>query len=227
MRDWKRAGGFAALGEALAYSLGLGLMGTLLNPGSTQGWSAARKLAFILERKALFQAWFLSVYVVGGLLLVLLVAALHEHLKGKAGELLKVATPLGFIWAGHVLASGMVANAGLDRLAGLHAEDPGRAATTWAALGLVQDGLGGHLEVVGGLWMLLLSGAALRTRQLTRGVNGLGLAVGLAGLLSLVPPLRATTTPIFGLTQVIWFGWLGLHLLARAKDPSSEPAPQG
>lgn len=225
MRPWLKAGGFAALGEALAYGLGLGVMGTLLNPGNTQGWSASQKLAFLLERKALLQAWILVVYVAGGLLLVLLVAALHEHLKAKAAEVLKVATPLGFVWAAHVLASGMVESAGLDLLARLQAQDAAQAALAWRILGVVQDGLGGYIEVVGGLWMLLLSAAALHSAQLPRGLNLLGLAVGFAGTLSVVPPLREATTAAFGLTQVLWFGWIGVHLLTRPGSPEPEPPP--
>lgn len=218
MRTWSKAGGLAALGEALGYGLGIGIMGTLLDPGNTQGWSAARKLAWILERRGLFQAWYLLVYVGGGLLLVLLVAALHENLKGRGSALLKVATPLGYVWAGHVLASGMVASTAFAPLARLQAQDPAQAATVWLTLGIVQDGLGGGLEIVGGLWVLLLSAAALRSDQLPRALNALGLGVGLAGLLSLVPPLREASTAAFGLTQVVWFGWMGLHLLTRPGD---------
>jgi hypothetical protein len=43
----------------------------------------------------------------------------------------------------------------------------------------------------------------------------LGLVVGLAGLLSIVPPLSATAY-MFGLLLIIWFAWLGIAMLRSA-----------
>jgi hypothetical protein len=215
MSHLQKAGGLAALGEALAYLVGFGVMATLLNPGNTRGWSTAQRLAFVLERKGLFEAWILFVAVFGGLLIVVLTAALHERLKATSADLMKVATPLGFIWAGHVLASGMVESAGLNALAKLHAQNPEQAATVWLATGPVQNGLGGYIEIVGGVWMILISTAALRSGQLTRGLGLLGLGVGTAGFLSVLPPLREGATMAFGISQILWFLWIGVHLLRR------------
>ncbi len=209
----QKSGGLAALGEALAYIVGFVVMGTVLNPGNTQGWSTAQRLAFVLERKGLFEAWILFVGVGGGLLLVVLTAALHERLKAKSADLLRVATPLGFIWAGHVLASGMVESAGLNALAKLHARNPEQAATVWLATGPVQNGLGGYIEIVGGIWMLLISAAGLRSGQLSKALGVLGLGVGVAGVLSVLPPLREGATMVFGISQILWFLWMGVHML--------------
>ena len=49
MFNLQKAGGIAALLEALAYVVSFVLMGTILNPGNTEGWSHAQKLSFVLE----------------------------------------------------------------------------------------------------------------------------------------------------------------------------------
>ncbi len=75
------------------------------------------------------------------------------------------------------------------------------------------SGLGnGNGEILGGLWVLLVSIAALRAGGLPRGLNILGLLVGAVGILSIIPGLTGLTG-IFGLSQIIWFVWLGIVLL--------------
>jgi NADPH:quinone reductase-like Zn-dependent oxidoreductase len=55
------------------------------------------------------------------------------------------------------IATGMITNVGYGVVSDLHAVDPAQAATAWATLDAVQNGLGGGNEVVGGLWVLMLS----------------------------------------------------------------------
>jgi hypothetical protein len=50
MFSLQKVGDIAALFEALAYIVGFGVMATQLNPGNTEGWNSAQKLAFALER---------------------------------------------------------------------------------------------------------------------------------------------------------------------------------
>lgn len=210
----QKAGGIAALVQALAYIAGFAVIATLLNPGNADDWDAARKLGFILERKAIFQLWTIVIYVVFGVALVVLATALHERLHAHSPGLMKVATAFGLIWAGLVIASGMVASVGLEVSAALHARDAAQAASAWVAIGAVQDGLGGGVEIVGGLWVLLISLAALRSGRLPRTLNYIGILVGIAGLLTIVPPLGELGI-VFGLGQIFWFIWIGIVLLHR------------
>lgn len=55
--------------------------------------------------------------------------------------------------------------------------------------------------------------AALRTGKLPKGLNYIGLAVGIAGTISTIPPLGEIGGMIFGLGQIVWFIWLGIVLL--------------
>lgn len=214
MISLQKAGGVAALLAALAYVIGFAVIATLLNPGNTEGWSQAQKLSFLLERKTLFQTWTLFIYVVFGVVLVVLAVALHERFKTKAGALAPIATSFGLIWAGLVISSGMVASVGLETVAKLHSQDVAQAVSAWAVIAAIQDGLGGGVEIVGGLWVLLISAASLHSRALPTLLGYLGVAVGMAGILTVAPPLSELGA-VFGLGQIPWFAWIGALMLRR------------
>jgi len=225
MANLQKVGGIAALFEALAYVVGFVVMATLLNPGETSGWSPEQKLAFILERKAIFQPWTLFIYVAFGIALVPLVAALGDRLKIKSPELTSLATPFGLIWAGLVIASGMVASVGLEAMSTMHSTNSALAASAWMTISIVQDGLGGGVEIVGGTWVLLISAAALRSREFSRSLNYIGLAIGACGILTVVPSLGDLGT-IFGLGQILWFVLIGTAMLrGAAANNSFKPNP--
>ncbi|HET9911357.1 MAG TPA: hypothetical protein VFQ13_05660, partial [Anaerolineales bacterium] len=100
----------------------------------------------------------------------------------------------------------------------LYAKDPAQAALTWQGIEAMANGLGNaNGEILGGLWALLVSLAALRAGGLPRGLNILGLLVGAVGIITIIPVLNALTG-IFGLGQIIWFVWLGIVLLRSNSD---------
>jgi len=125
-----------------------------------------------------------------------------------------VATVIGIIWAGSLIASGMVSNAGIAPAVALYAKNPVQAALTWQGIESVASGLGnGNGEILGGLWTLLVSLAGLRAGGLPKALNILGLLVGAVGILSIIPGLTEMLVGVFGLSQIIWFVWLGIVLL--------------
>jgi len=203
----------AAFVQAACYVFGFLLLLTSMNPGNTEGWTELDRLTFILDRAALFQLWNLVIYVVFGVALVALTSALHRLLDSPDTPWMSIATPFGFIWAGLVIASGMMASVGLTYAAELHAASPEQAADLWSTLLVVQNGLGGGVEVVGGVWVLLLSLWSLRARRLLpRPLNGLGVFVGLSGLATVIPSW-ADLGAVFGLSQIVWFIGLGVVML--------------
>ena len=214
MFNLQKAGGIAALFETLAYVVGFSVMATLLNPGNTEGWSSAQKLAFVLERKPLFQTWTIFIYVAFGIALVVLAVALHERLKDKSLDLMKIATPFGFIWAGLVIASGMVASVGLEAVAATYSRDVAQATSTWVVIDTIQNGLGGGVEIIGGVWVLLISAASLRCAVFPKALGYVGILVGLAGVLTVVPMLKDLAA-VFGISQILWFAWTGIIMLRR------------
>ena len=58
---------------------------------------------------------------------------MYDRLKSGAPAIMQVATAIGIIWAGSLIASGMVANAGLATVVALYAKDPTQAALTFQA----------------------------------------------------------------------------------------------
>ncbi len=133
--------------------------------------------------------------------------------------MVQTATVFGMIWACIVIASGMIFIIGMDTVVERYGQDPAQAAMVWLAIESVHQGLGGANEIVGGLWVLLISWAALRGGGLPRALNYLGVVIGVGGLLMFVPALNMLG-PIFGLGIIVWFIWLGIVML-RSK-PSAE-----
>jgi hypothetical protein len=166
---------------------------------------------------------YLITYVVFGIVLGVLALALHERLESAAPSLMQVATAVGLLWAFVLVASGLVFNAGMRVAVALHPSNPDQAVSMWQAIEPVSQGLGGSDgEILGGLWVLLVSIAGLRERGLSKPLGWLGLAVGLVGILSVLPPLKDAAVA-FGLLQVVWFVWLGITMLRTTGR--SEPLP--
>lgn len=211
MKTLQKSGGLAALYLAVAYLVGLVLFIVVLDYVNIT--DPAQKVALIIEMQMVIFATNLLLYVFFGLFLVVLALALHERLKAGSPALMQVATTIGIIWAGSLVASGMISNAGLAPTAALYAVDPTQAALTWQGVEIVAEGIGnGNGEILGGVWMLLVSLAALRSGGLPKGLSILGLFVGAVGIISLLPSLTDLVA-LFGLSQMVWYAWVGIVLL--------------
>jgi hypothetical protein len=218
VRQWnlQRVGGLAALTEAAIYVAGILYFLVVLDYANVTG-PLQRVELFVANQSSLY-AMNLLIYVVFGVVLVVLVLALHDRLKSGAPTMMQAATAFGLIWAGLVIASGMISNIGTTVVVDLYSTDPNQAAATWLAINPVVEGLGGGNEIVGGIWTLLVSLAALRAGLLHRALNYLGVVVGVAGILSAVPALGEVGGGVFGLTQIVWFVGLGILLLRNSRQ---------
>lgn len=208
LRKW---GGVAALIEAATYLFGFAMLATVLAPLAGE-LDAAGFFALLAERQGLMYLWNLVIYVVNGAFLVVLVLALHVRLRHAAPTLAPLATAFGLIWAGFVLAAGMLILSDLGLIAELARRDPAQAATVWTALQAIENGIGGGVELPGGLWVALVSVAGWRGRALPRALNVLGLVAGVAGVLTLLPVTDAFEA-VFGLGMIAWFLAVGVALL--------------
>ena len=167
----------------------------------------------MVDNQAFMYILNLFVYVVFGIVLVVVVLALYERLKPGSPAMMQIATAIGLIWACIVIASGMISNVGMETVVGLSSTDSVQAATAWLAIDSVVTGLGGGTEILGGLWVLLVSWAALRSGGLPKALNYLGVVVGVAGLISIVPAIATLTIFIFAFGGIVWFIWLGIVML--------------
>jgi hypothetical protein len=217
MKNLQKMGGIAALYQGAAYVVGM--VGFLL----VVGWpdDAVQQVALMVDNQAFLYIMHLIVYVVWAVFMVVLALALYERLKVGSPAMVQTATVFGMIWATVIIASGMIFNSGMANVVDLYGKDPAQATTVWLAIDSVFDGLGGSNEVLGGIWILLISWAALRARELPRVLNYLGVAIGVAGIISVVPALAELSIIIYALGQIVWFVWLGIVMLRGSSSAAA------
>jgi len=212
MKNLQKFGGFAALYLGVVYLIGMVIFLVVLDYLSIT--DPAQKVALLLDKQMVIFSTNLLMYVFFGVFLIVLSLALYDRLKTGAPAIMQVATVIGIIWAGSLIASGMVSNAGIAPVVALYAKDPAQAALTWQGIESVANGLSNaNGEILGGLLALLVSLAALRAGGFPKGLNILGLLVGAVGIISIIPGLTELMIGVFGLSQIIWFVWLGIVLL--------------
>lgn len=211
MKNLQKFGGFAALYMAIAHLIGIVIFLIVLNYTSIT--DPAQKVALNVDKQTIVFSTNLLMYVFFGFALVALSLALYDRLKSCAPALMQAAIVIGIIWAGSLIASGMVSNAALAMIVPLYAKDPTQAAITWQGIEAVTSGLGNaNGEILGGALTLLVSLAALRTGGFSKVLTILGLVVGAAGIITIIPALNGLVG-VFGLGQIVWFVWLGIVLL--------------
>jgi len=219
MKNLQKMGGIAALYAAAAYVVGMVGFLTVVDVSSVA--DPVQKVALMADNLAFLYIMHLIVYVVWGVFMVVLSLALYERLKAGSPAIVQTATVFGIFWACVIITSGMIHNIGMENVVDLYGKDPAQAATVWLAIDSVLGGLAGSNEVLGGIWILLLSWAALRAGELPRVLNYLGAVVGVAGIISVVPALAELFIYIFALGQIVWFVWLGIVMLRSSPSAAA------
>lgn len=213
------------VGAAAALYLALALLGAmpyfLLVVDYPNATTSADKVALVVDNYASMYAVYIATYVLFGMAVGVLAFALHDRLAGSSPATVRLATAVGLLWSFALVASGMVFTYGMTTIVDLHGKDEVQAAQAWQAIEPVAMALGGAGgEVLGGVWVLLLSLVALRARAFPRVVSWLGLVVGVLGLTSVVPPLHNAAIG-FGLLQIVWFLCIAFILLKAPRREAS------
>jgi hypothetical protein len=84
----------------------------------------------------------------------------------------------------------------------------------------VPEALVGKVEVVGGIWMLLVTWAALLAGRHPSALNSLGVVVGVAGVLTVVPALEVLGIG-FRLGEIVWIVWLGIVMVRSSPSAAA------
>jgi hypothetical protein len=214
----QKVGGLAALYLAAAYVVAMPYFLAFVKYPSVV--DPVKKVAMLVDNHASMRVMYLITYVIFGIVLAVLALALYARLREGAPTLTQAGTAVGLMWAFVLVASGMIFNGGVAAVVGLHATSPVQAVSAWQAIEPVAQALGGSGgELLGGLWVLLVSVAALRTGALPKVLNWLGVAIGAAGVLSVVSALKDLAYG-FGLLQIVWFVWLGIVMLRTTSRPA-------
>ncbi|MCE1195377.1 DUF4386 family protein [bacterium] len=210
------AGGAAALYIALALLAAMPFF--LLVVDYLGAGTAAEKVALIVANYANMYAMYLVTYVFYGIALGVVAFALYDRMRAHAPATMRMGTAIALLWAFALVASGMIFNYGMTTIVALNKADPAQAQAAWLGIEPVAQALGGAGgELLGGLWILVVSIVALRSGALSKPLGWFGVAVGATGLASVVPPLHDAALA-FGLMLIAWFAWLGAAL-AKTKAP--------
>lgn len=222
MDSLQRMGGVAALMMAGTFLVFSAVFGGILMPAGyfDAGVDLVQRASIVVTNQHVLSLSYLTGFVIFGVFLVVLTLALHERLKAADPKKTRTATAFGLIFAGLAIASGMVAMIGIRTIVDLYESDPAQVGVVWAAIESVQIGLGATNEIVGGLWILLVSWVALQARELPRFLNYLGAAIGVVGFFIVVLPANVVG-PLFALGLIIWFVWIGIVMLLSSSKPEA------
>ncbi|MDJ0768146.1 MAG: hypothetical protein QNJ12_05100 [Ilumatobacter sp.] len=215
-----RIGGAAALLSAGTFGYGIAMFATSFADYTDPDATPAESVEFLVDHRGQLLAWYLGIFVVFGAALVPFALALRQRLVDRTPILANTAAVFAAIWAALMFATGMISNIGIESVADLAESDPDQAASLWSAIDTVTNGLGGGNELVGAIWIGLVSIAGLATAVLPRWLNVVGLATAAAGLVTVVPAFEAVEM-VFGLGSIIWFIGAGVTLLRQSNDVAS------
>lgn len=208
----QKFGGFCSISLGLIYIIAFIVYGGILEYPKADATEIER-INFLSDNYVMLSTINLISYVLFGILLAVLVVSIHQKIKDNLPNLSILASVFGVIWVGLVIASGMIANIGLNSVIEIGIEEPQKAIAIWTSVGIVSEGLGGGNEIVGGVWVLLLSIAAFKYLIFSKLLNYIGLLVALAGILTILP--FDIFKEIFGVSQIVWFVWIGISMIRK------------
>jgi len=221
MKNLGKAGGISAIISAASYVFAIGLYLTLMMPLADSSLGIHDYMAVFIPMKQLVFVWTFSMYVVHGVSLVVLVAALHERFAGTSPGLVAVASCFGIIWAAFVLLSGFINVWGNEALAALYGKDPDGAETFRTALTLITLGIDSSDRLLGSLWVGLVSLVSYRSKSFPKILDVFGMALGAGVLLAglLLPVNDSSASLLFGFGAIVWWLVLGMIMLRKEAKP--------
>jgi hypothetical protein len=219
-RTWSlsRIGGAAALLAAGTFGYGIAMFATSLAGYTDPDATPAESVDFLVGHQGQLLAWYIGIFIVFGAALVPMALALRQRLIDATPILANSAAVFAGIWAALMYATGMISNIGIEAVADLAETDPDQAASVWSSIDIVTNGLGGGNELVGGIWIGLVSAAGFVTARLPRWLNLVGAVTAIAGFVTVVPAFEAVEM-VFGLGSIVWFIGVGVVLLTHQEQP--------
>lgn len=218
MNNLQKLGGMGALVGATTNLFALVIYATLLVPNGFGSDNLGQIVTFLANNQVFMHVFDIIIYLVFGVNLIFLSLALYERLKADAPAWAQAVTTFGLIYAVLVIVVGTLEISNLNTVVKLYGGNPSQAATAYLTLDSVVTGLGpgGGETMVSALWILLLICVALRAREFPSALNYLGLAVGVAGILTVLLPSLLPMAVVYGLGLIIWLAWLGIVMLRRS-----------
>lgn len=216
---YQKFGGISAIALAFTYVFGFILFFGILN--IQDGLNELERLDFMLNNRDAFYIGYLVIGVLFSFLLMFLVQVLSWRFKQGLQQINHYASAVGYIWATCVLISSLIFLTSLAPIAKYKELDPQQGLIIKQTVSIVVNALGGGIELVGALWVLLISYLGLRLKVYHFSVHWLGIIIGVVGVLTLFSGLSFLSsyvffdfaTAVFGLGQIIWFLVLGVLMI--------------
>lgn len=196
---------YISFGLAFCYIIGFVCLFTLFSPLVEGKLSKIETLSFYLSNKLSLQYWHLTIYVLFGVQLVPLILILKNQFQKTT--LNNFNSIVGYIWASLVISSGFIFTIGIEKISQIQLDSDDQYVLL-TSIQIVQDALGGGVELLGGIWVLCIGLLALRVKLFNRLFNFYSLLVGAIGIMTVLP-LFHSLGGAFGILQIGWFIWLG------------------
>jgi hypothetical protein len=214
-KNGKLIGALSGFYLALSYLVGIIIFLVVLKyPEIT---NAVDKVTVLKNYKFITCFTNILMYILFGPVFVVFVLLLKNKFSEYKSVLLDFSAIIGYIWAGCLVASGMVANAGIEPVLSIYNNDVEKASDLWQIIDTISMGFGnGNGEILGGIFTLSFSIFALKNELQNKIVNIFGIIIGFIGIISLIPMLN-DLGGVFGITQMIWFVCISISFLTKDK----------
>ena len=160
-------GAASLFGMALCYVTLFVIYGAVL-PAPTAN-DMASKIHRLVEHQTLVQWTYIVGYILFACLLSIAVQTLHRR-YGNTSLLINTTSLFGLFWVVVLLCTGMIGITVLELLSNQYLDDQANSQIVYVALVLLESALGGGIEFIGGMWVLLLGIAGWRYRFVWYGV---------------------------------------------------------
>lgn len=218
INNLQKLGGVGALVGVATNLFALAIYATLLVPNGFGSDNLGQIVTFLANNQIFMHVFDIIIYLIFGMSLVFLSLGLYERLKVGSIVLAQAVTNFGLIYSVVVILAGTLSISNSSTIIKLYGENPVQAATIYLTLDSVATGLGagGGETMISAVWIILLSWVALRASELPKALNYLGLAVGVAGIFSVLLPSLLPLAVVYGLGLIVWLAWLGIDMLCRS-----------
>jgi len=200
---FKKIGIVSSLYLAVSYIIGIVIFLFILKYQSIDDIS--QKFQLIIKKTNMIFLTNMLMYIFFGPFLISLIVVLNQYLHKDETFFVKLGSLIGIIWAGSLIASGMIANSGLLLVSSLYKVNPVQAEASWQIIDSIAMGIGnGNGEILGGIFTLCISISGLISKKLSYFTSYSGCIIGIIGMLSTIPVL-IDLTGLFGILQIVWF----------------------
>ncbi|WP_397445287.1 hypothetical protein [Polaribacter sp. R77954] len=199
---------YISLSLACCYIIGFVCLFTFFSPLIDGKLDKKEQIAYYMSNKVSLQFWYLTIYVLFGVLLIPLVSMVKNLFKKNS--LSDFASIVGYIWAAFVMASGFIFTVGIEKISQMKV-DIESIHVIFTTIQIIQDALSGGVELLGGIWVFCIGVIALKSKYWNKYFNLFSLLLGSIVFITVLPYFYGFVG-VFGMLQIIWFIWLGFML---------------